>query len=190
MEDSSERSTALPALHTLTFLLTFCCYGTHLPGDTRGWVDRARGNHRGGLREPSPALERSVRERMIQAPYTLDRHTAQIVLETLRKVCVARGWQLVAAHVRTTHVHCVVNGVAEPNRASGDFKAYASRELNVVEGYRRRWAREGSTRRLSTPAAIQAAVRYVADGQGEPMAVYVWHRGLEGAASPPLRAGL
>jgi hypothetical protein len=85
-----------------------------------------------------------------------------------------RDWHLVAAHVRSTHVHCVVDGVGCPNRAIADFKAYASRASNQVEGYRRRWAREGSTRRLPNSAAVQAAVRYVVDRQGEAMAVHVY----------------
>jgi REP element-mobilizing transposase RayT len=110
---------------------------------------------------------------MLQAPYSLDGRAARMVLEALREVCVMRDWQLVAAHVRSTHVHCVVGGVAQPNRAVADFKAYASRALNHAEGYRKRWAREGSTRRLQSSTAIQAAVHYVVDGQGEAMAVDV-----------------
>jgi len=109
---------------------------------------------------------------MRQAPYRLDRRTADKVLEAIREVCVVREWQLVAAHVRRTHVHCVVDGVEYPNRAVADFKAYASRALNR-EGYRKRWAREGSTRRLANNAAVLSAVRYVTEGQGEAMAVYV-----------------
>ena len=116
----------------------------------------------------------TVQKQMRQAPYRLDLNAAQTVLKAVREVCVVRDWQLMAAHVRSTHVHCVVGGIAQPNRVVADFKAYASRTLNRAEGYRKRWAREGSTRSLRTNAAIQAAVRYVADGQGEPMAVYVW----------------
>ena len=91
-----------------------------------------------------------------------------------------RDWELIAAHVRATHVHCVVGGVTLPNRVIANFKAYASRTLNRIEGNQKRWAREGSTRTLPTQEAIHAAVRYVAEGQGAAMAVYVWHRGAEG----------
>ena len=165
-------------------LLTFCCYGTHLPGDERGWVDRTRGDHRGGFRGPSAPLKRYATEQMLEAPYRLDGHTASAVLKAIREVCITRDWQLVAAHVRSTHVHCVVDNVARPNRAIADFKAYASRALNSAEGHRKRWAREGSTRRLQTATAIHAAVRYVADGQGEAMALWV------SPESPPSRTGL
>lgn len=157
----------------LTYLLTFRCYGTHLPGDARGWVDRARGDHRGGFRDPSVALEQHAREQMSDPVYRLDRAASQVVLTAMREVCSVRQWPLLAAHVRTTHVHCVVDAATEPNRVIADFKAYASRALNRAEGFRRRWAREGSTRRLPTPAAIRSAIRYVVEGQGEPMAVYV-----------------
>ena len=169
----------------MTYLLTFRCYGTHLPGDARGWVDRTRGDHRGGFHEPCTALERSARERMLHAPYRMDRNTAQTVLQAIVEVCAVRDCQLMAAHVRSTHVHCVVGGIPRPNRAVADFKAYASRALNLAQGYRKRWAREGSTRPLPNSAAVQAAVNYVVDGQGDAMAV---HRGM--AESPPSRAGL
>jgi len=115
---------------------------------------------------------------MLQAPYLLDQRRAELVLIAIQEVCTFRSWQLLAVHVRTTHVHCVCE-VQFPNRAIADFKAYASRALNRTEGDRTRWAREGSTRALLSSEAIHAAVRYVADGQGEAMAVYVRHRGAE-----------
>lgn len=124
---------------------------------------------------------------MLEAPYTLDWETAQRCLKAIREVCSVRDWQLIAAHVRTTHVHCVAGGIAEPNRAIADFKAYASRALNRTEGNRKRWAREGSTRRLAGSDAIRAAVRYVTEDQGEPMAVYIWRRGDDEQA--PSRQG-
>jgi REP element-mobilizing transposase RayT len=168
----NEKSESPRALNWLTYLLTFCCYGTHLPGSP-GWVDRTRGDHRGGYGETSAALERHARAHMLHAPYTLNRRCACSVLDAMREVCAIRDWQLVAAHVRSTHLHCVVDGVKCPNRAIADLKAHASRALNRTEKHRKRWAREGSTRRLPNAAAVVAAVRYVVDGQGDAMAVYV-----------------
>jgi len=164
---------------TLTYLLTFNCYGTHLPGDERGWVDRTRGDHRGGYGETALALESHARERMRHAPYLLDERRGQVVVSAIQEVCTFRSWQLLAAHVRTTHVHCVVGGVQLPNRAIADFKVYASRALNRIEERQARWARGGNTRALPASVSIHAAVRYVADGQGEPMAVFVWHYAAE-----------
>src|SRR5689334_666567 len=103
--------------------------------------------------------------------YVIDRDRAELILASIRGVCEFRNWNLLAAHVRTTHVHCVVDGDLIPNRAIGDFKAYASRILNQLDGEQTRWAREGSVRRLLTRETEQAAIRYVANGQGAPMAV-------------------
>jgi hypothetical protein len=157
----------------LTYLLTYSCYGTHLPGDQRGSVDRTRGNRQGGYREPSAALESHAKKLMLDDPYTLDLSRARLVLAAIREVGAFRGWDLLAAHVRSTHVHCVVGQVAVPNRAIADFKAYASRALNRFETSQRRWARGGNTLSLANRRAIHAAVGYVADSQGEAMAVYV-----------------
>ena len=165
----------------MTYLLTFTCYGARLPGDQRGWTDRTRGDHCGGYREPSVGLERYAREAMLNDPYLLDQRRAHLVLATIQEVCTFRGWELLAAHVRTNHVHCVVSAPMHPSRAIADFKAYASRTLNAIEGIQKRWARGGSAHTLEAPHTIRAAVSYVVDGQGEAMAVYAWHRGSEDA---------
>ena len=80
---------------------------------------------------------------------------------------------MTAAHIRSTHAHAVVDTAASPHRVIGDFKAYASRRLNLVNGRVARWAAGGNAARLSSPEAIEAATNYVADKQGEPMAVLV-----------------
>jgi hypothetical protein len=79
--------------------------------------------------------------------------------------------------------------IESPDRAIGDFKAYVSRALNVCEGIRRRWARGGNSRLLLTDHAIQSAIRYVIDFQGEPMAVYVAGVSTEGEITPALTGG-
>ena len=82
---------------------------------------------------------------------------------------------MLAAHVRSNHVHIVVEAGARPERIMNDLKSYASRCLNRLgldEPNRKRWARHGSTRWLWKPENVSAAIRYVVDEQGDPMAVY------------------
>jgi REP element-mobilizing transposase RayT len=82
---------------------------------------------------------------------------------------------LIAAHVRMTRVHVVVDAEATPERVMNNLKSYASRCLNQAsldEADRTRWARHGSTRYLWHRQKLEAAIRYVVDGQGEPMAVF------------------
>ncbi len=113
---------------------------------------------------------------MKQAPFWLDRDRRAAVLEALREVCAHRRWSLLAAHVRTNHVHAAVEAEAQPEKVMNDFKSYASRGLNRLVGDgsdRRRWARHGSTRWLFKDEDVREAIRYVVDEQGEPMAVFV-----------------
>ena len=101
-------------------------------------------------------------------------------MEALQQVCVYRKWTPLAAHVRTNHVHAVVEAEERPEKVMNDFKVYSSRALNRsgLDGpSRKRWARHGSTRRLWSDEEVQNAIRYVVDEQGAPMAVFV-HRDL------------
>ena len=99
-----------------------------------------------------------------------------IVLDALREVCLNRGWSLWAAHVRTNHVHVVVEGDERPEKIMNAFKSYASRGLNrlgIDAQDRKRWARHGSTRWLRKDEDVQEAICYAVSKQGEPMEVYL-----------------
>ena len=90
--------------------------------------------------------------------------------------CAHRDWNLLAAHVRSNHVHVVVEAEIRPERIMNEFKSYASRELNrlgIDELDRKRWSRHGSTRWLWTDDDVKQALQYVVDEQGEPMALFV-----------------
>ena len=136
-----------------------------------GSIDRAR-EGRGGLLRPSIPLVNYGKRIMTHTEASLDRSESFLVLNAIRETCAFRHWTLLAVHVRSTHVHVVVDGIAEASCAIRDFKAYASRTLNG-EGVRRRWARGGNARLLRDSRALRAAVRYVVDCQGPPMAAYV-----------------
>ena len=113
---------------------------------------------------------------MEQLPYVLDQSHRGAVLEAIREVCAHRQWSLLAAHVRTSHAHVVVEAQEKPEKAMNAFKSYASRRLNRISAEgpgRKRWARHGSTHWLFTREDVVAAIRYVVDGQGEAMAVFV-----------------
>jgi REP element-mobilizing transposase RayT len=124
--------------------------------------------------DSSPARVALKRQQMEQAPYLLDESRRLTVLNALQDVCSHRGWNLLAAHVRTNHVHTVVEGDVLPEIVMNDFKRYASRALNGLgraEPNRKRWARHGSTRWLWKDEDVQEAIRYAVSGQGEAMAV-------------------
>jgi REP element-mobilizing transposase RayT len=158
----------------VTYLITFACYGCHLHGDESGSVDREH-NLRGS-RLVAGDLRRVSAERaqMDQSPYSMDSRRREAVLASLLDHCSYRNWSVFAAHVRSSHVHIVVESEARPERIMNDLKSYASRCLNRIgldPPARKRWARHGSTRWLLAEN-VSAAVRYVVDEQGEPMSVF------------------
>ena len=113
---------------------------------------------------------------MLQDPYVLDAVARPVVLAAIHRHCAYRGWNLLAAHVRSNHVHILVEAETQPERIMNEFKSYASRELNQLTSERpdrKRWARHGSTRWLWKDQDVRHALQYVIDEQGEPMALFV-----------------
>jgi len=161
-----------------TYLITFACYGSHLPGQP-GIVDRDYSYYGGRFREPDSEKEVRVRSRMSQAPFQLDATSRTIVLEAIKEACSRRVWRLLAAHVRSNHVHVVIAANRSPEHVMSTLKSNASRALNnarIDTPYGLRWARYGSTRYLWTHEQISAAIHYVVCEQGEPMEVYAMPR--------------
>ncbi len=160
----------------MRYFITFSCYGTHVHGDESGSVDRRHNLF--GSRSLGADAERAATERrsMDGPPDELDRYGRAAVLGAIQEVCLHRRWSLLAAHVRSSHVHVVVEADARPEKVMSDFKAYASRALRRLDGEgpsRRRWARHGSTRWLWQDQDVRDAIRYVVEEQGEAMEVFV-----------------
>lgn len=162
--------TAIP----VAYFITFNCYGTWLHGEkpsvdrlnnTPGTVFLSLNSKRAGL----------VKKQMLEAPYFLDESRRPIVLQAIVEVCQYRQWVLLATHVRSNHVHCVIHAIVQPERIMNTIKSYASRHLNKanLDGDRvNRWARHGSTRYLWKEAEVEAAIQYVVNEQGLPMSVF------------------
>lgn len=112
---------------------------------------------------------------MTQTVYHLDPPRRRVVLGAIREACRKTGWDLLAAHVRSDHVHVLVDSEdALPHRVMSVFKANASRDLTAADldgRMCRRWARHGST--VPIQGDIERALGYVADRQGEPMELFV-----------------
>ena len=159
----------------MRYLIAFACYGAHLHGEEPGSVDRHHNVPGTRLAEASPERVAMKRQQMHQVPYLLDGDRRPTVLDALREVCLQRGWSLFAAHVRTNHVHAVVEADVRLEKIMHAFKSYASRNLNrlgVDEPDRKRWAPHGSTRWLWKDEDVQKAICYVVSGQGEAMEVH------------------
>jgi REP element-mobilizing transposase RayT len=161
----------------LAYLLTFTCYGTHLPGHAKGSVHKRQNAFGTPILPPNRNRLLGNKRQLKQPPYYLG-HSEQrrLVMEAIRENCRFRDWGLIAAHVRSNHLHGVVQAGVPPEEIIETWKAYASRRLNQANwDYpgRRRWTVGGSRRYLWYPWEVGAAVRYVIEEQGEPMEVYL-----------------
>lgn len=159
----------------IAYLLTWTCYGTRLRGDERGWVSRDNRAYGDPLSPPDEALESRDKQRLKFPPYHLDERGREISLRAILEACHFREWDLLAAHVRTNHVHVVVSGAGRPERILADLKRVASVRLANANGEtapRKRWSDHGSTRYLWANRHVEQAIRYVVLEQGEPLAVY------------------
>jgi REP element-mobilizing transposase RayT len=163
-------------LPNVVYLITFACYGAHLHGDESGSVDRTHNLPGGRMLGAEPTRLAAEAHLMTQPIYAMDQLRREVVLASIVERYAQREWSLLSAHVRENHVHVVVAGEIAPERVMNDLKAYASRLLNrkgLDTPDRKRWARHGSTRWLRNRGSVTAAIRYVVEKQGEPMAVFV-----------------
>ena len=112
---------------------------------------------------------------MNQDQYIFDNSRARIVLDSIINTSFHRKWNFFAIHIRSTHIHVVIQGLTTPEKIMNDFKSYASRALNTSgfeNSARKRWTRHGSTRYLWKTEDLANAIQYVLHEQGEPMVVY------------------
>jgi len=153
----------------LAYLLTFRCYGTWLPGDPRGFTDRRHGGYGTPRSAPCLLLRIATARRLEHAPIALGAAARAVVEAAIRDRCVHANWVLHAVNVRTNHVHVVVGATAPPERMMNQLKSWATRRLLLaaeISDGTRPWSRHGSTRYLWTTESIEAACRYVVEGQG------------------------
>ncbi|WP_228714698.1 transposase [Posidoniimonas corsicana] len=146
------------------FFFTWVTYGTWLPGDSRGWVE-----HRHGWRPAQPALELESAARMTEDACWLSHQQRKAVEDQVAETCLHRRWRLHAANCRTNHLHAVVSAPGTPpKKIRADLKAWATRRLKLqfVADRKNWWAERGSTRWLWAEDDLDAAVQYVAEGQG------------------------
>ena len=98
----------------VTYLITFACYGCHLHGDESGSVDGAHNLPGSRMLETHPKRVLAERQLMRQLPYNMDQKRRDAVLAAILERCKDREWSLLAGHVRTNHVHVVVEADARP----------------------------------------------------------------------------
>ena len=180
-----------PMPDPLAFFLTWCTYGTWLPGDERGWIQHSR-----GWRLPDPARKLEAEATMTEDACRLDREQRDVVERQIAETCNFRGWELHAVNCRSNHVHVVLTADRSPKVVRDQLKAWCTRRLKELEIGRLRargspsssgsglvsdaatvgqgvsedlrenwWAERGSQRSIYGPDGLEAAIMYVRDAQ-------------------------
>jgi REP element-mobilizing transposase RayT len=107
---------------------------------------------------------------MTKPPFLLDGPRRRKVLEAIQEVCATRAWELFAVHVRTNHVHAMVEGPSDARGMIRDFKVIATRKLRAIGlGAERVWGDCGSYRQIKEEATREQILTYLREGQGEKM---------------------
>jgi REP element-mobilizing transposase RayT len=161
----------------LAYFITFSTYGTWLHGTDKGKgsVDRNHNHFGEKFVEPSNSREGKSRDEMAQEPFAMDAARREIVRDAIVALCAEKRWRLLALHVRTNHVHVVVDVDRDAGRAMSDMKARASRALSKAgfdDADRKRWTRHGSALHLFDAAEVADKIDYTLNRQGVPMSFY------------------
>jgi hypothetical protein len=165
------RSNEGPLPDPLAYFLTWNTYGTWLPGDQRGWIE-----YRRGWQPPDPIRELEAAARMTEDACRLDWEQRKRVEVQIAETCQVRNWILHAVNCRTNHLHVVLSADCKPETARNQLKAWCTRRLKELDDLRRAvnprlalrenwWAERGSQRYLNDEDSLEAAIRYVLEGQ-------------------------
>ncbi|MBE7517262.1 MAG: transposase [Chloracidobacterium sp.] len=156
----------------IAFLITFRTYGTWLPGDERGSIDKYHNKYGGPRAVASEARSGIHSARLRSEPFLLNADARTIVEAAIKEVCKFREWYLIALAVRTNHVHAVISGNCDSAKMLNDLKAYSTRRLREASIWGQAhspWVDKGSRRYLWTEEHVGAASNYVLNGQDGPL---------------------
>jgi REP element-mobilizing transposase RayT len=174
MKNTSKKYTSGAPAHA--YLLTIRAYASWLHGDERGSVDPKHNQYNTPTLPSSPSLEKAMRSFSTEIPFKMCQNYRDTVLQSVIETCHYNHWHLYAVHVRTEHIHLVVQSNMTKEKTTGKIKCYATKFLKQShsELLQRKnfWSRHASTKNIWAPEAIFPALYYVVKRQGEPMALY------------------
>ncbi|MBP6005142.1 MAG: transposase [Pyrinomonadaceae bacterium] len=153
----------------IAYLITFRTYGTWLPGDARGTIDKRHNIYGGPRADSNIILEQQNAGILKSDAFLMGAKARQAVKNAIREVCVHREWKLYAQCVRINHVHAVTASTASSDKVLLDLKAYSTRSLRKLGLWTYQhspWVDKGSKRNLWNGDHIFYACDYVINGQG------------------------
>ena len=156
----------------IAYFITFTTCGAWLHGDPRGSVMRVNGGSK--RLDDQPNFYAYHQTQLSSPPVILEAAQRQVVRDTIIKHCDVRHWRPYALHVRTNHVHVVVNADKPIEQVSKELKGWPKRVLGD-HGFKppKVWTGGSSKVFIFTEAKLREKIHYVVYEQGEMMAYYV-----------------
>src|SRR3990167_2439839 len=90
------------------YFITIRTYATWLHGDERGSIDPKHNLFNHPMRRPSKTLHGMMKSATSESAFLLDESMRTTVLQSTLTTSDYFNWTLFAAHVRTNHVHMVI----------------------------------------------------------------------------------
>jgi REP element-mobilizing transposase RayT len=147
----------------ITYFITWTTYGSWLPGDSRGWRKKKKGDQ-----PPQPLLEDWCRGRMSESAVVLNATQRGKVESVCREHARIRNWALHAVNARSNHVHLVVTADKAPQLVRDQFKANATRVLRQEPDaitHDKIWTRGGDCDVVDGEDDLERVVEYVMEAQ-------------------------
>ena len=146
----------------LAIFLTWTTYGSWLPGDQRGWVDR---HDKSVMQKSNPQLETSARILMKESPVILSTYQCDVVRQSIYRTCSIRNWEIYALTVCYNHVHVLIScSDKNGSQALNILKAHCTRALKGQTNQAKRkywWTRSGSVRYVYNKESLNAVIEYI-----------------------------
>ncbi len=154
----------------LALFITFTTYGSWLHGEERGSIICENGTTK--LLQKHKGLNSYHKNNLSYLPVKLNTSQRKIVLDSILEVCSARRYTLFAVHVRSNHVHILVD--TDKIEVIPDFKRWATRRLRS-NGYelQKVWTRGGSKKYIFKEHLLREKADYIINRQGKMMAYYI-----------------
>jgi REP element-mobilizing transposase RayT len=155
--------------------ITWTCYGTWLPGDSRGHVSNILRFGEAAIpkrnmpeAEHSPGDEftnNAARDAQKFSTVYLSNTQAITVGQSLIETAKIRDWQILRGAIMANHIHVVITEC--PDDGPGVrriLKGNSQKQLSLGQGESRRWwTKGGSNHYIHEEEGIRAAIRYVAE---------------------------
>jgi REP element-mobilizing transposase RayT len=158
------------------YFLTFRTYGSWLHGDPRLSVDPKHNIYGTPRISANLGLLDTMKKECKEDEFILETSERNTVLESIIETCNYNHWYLHAAHVRTNHVHIILQSNNLGKKTIAILKTYATKALkrnhSALLQRKKYWSKGGSAKFITGPDYLPSVMDYVIEQQGERMALY------------------